>query len=120
MLEHFHGNGELEGAEGSAEDAEVVHVPDARRYELRLDGRLVGVAAYHHREGSRRIAFTHTEVDPSCTGRGFGSRLAAAALDDARGQGLDVVPLCTFIARYIQRHPEYEDLLADDYRAARR
>jgi predicted GNAT family acetyltransferase len=120
MLKHFRGSGGLESAEGSADDAEVVHEPEASRYELRLDRRLVGVAAYHHRKGSRRIAFTHTEVDPSCTGRGFGSRLAAAALDDARTKGLDVVPLCSFIARYIERHPEYEDLLADDYRAARR
>jgi len=45
-------------------------------------------------------------VDDSCAGRGFGSRLAAAALEDARGQGLEIVPLCPFIAHYIERHPE--------------
>ena len=92
----------------------IVDVPDAGRYELRLGGRLVGLAAYRRREG--RIAFTHTEVDESCEGRGFGSRLAEAALDDARRQGLDVVPLCPFISRFIERHPEYGPLVASGQR----
>jgi predicted GNAT family acetyltransferase len=83
---------ELEGAAGAPEEAVVVDVPDASRYELRLDGRLIGLAAYRRRNG--RIAFTHTEVDEALEGRGFGSRLAAAALDDARRHGLEVVPLC--------------------------
>jgi predicted GNAT family acetyltransferase len=89
-------------------------VPEASRYELRLGGRLIGLAAYRRRDG--RIAFTHTEVDESCEGRGFGSRLAAEALADARRQGLEIVPLCPFIAHYIERHPEYEQLVAAAYR----
>ena len=89
-------------------------MPQASRYELRLGGRLIGLAAYRRRGG--RIAFTHTEVDESCEGRGFGSRLAAAALEDARREDLDVVPLCPFIAHYIERHPEYEQLVVSGYR----
>jgi predicted GNAT family acetyltransferase len=99
---------------GSPAEAEVVDVPQASRYELRLGGRLIGLAAYRRRSG--RIAFTHTEVDESCEGRGFGSRLAAAALEDARRQGLEVVPLCPFIAHYIERRPEYGELVASGYR----
>src|SRR5438874_298537 len=109
LIEYFRGTDELEAAAGSPADAEVVHNPDASRFELRLGGRLIGLAAYRRREG--RIAFTHTEVDESCEGRGFGSRLAEAALDDARRQGLDVVPLCPFIAHFIERHPGYEELV---------
>ena len=90
-------------------------MPEANRYELRLSDRLIGLAAYRRRDG--RIAFTHTEVHESWEGRGFGGRLAAAALDDARRQGLDVVPLCPFIAHYIDRHPEYEGLLPANYHA---
>jgi predicted GNAT family acetyltransferase len=86
-------------------------VPEASRYELRLGGRLIGLAAYHRRNG--RIAFTHTEVDESCEGRGFGSLLAAAALEDAERDGLEVVPLCPFIASYIKRHPQYEPLVSE-------
>jgi predicted GNAT family acetyltransferase/glutaredoxin len=114
LVEYFRGMDELEAWAGAATEAEVVDVPESNRYELRLGGHLIGLAAYRRRDG--RIALTHTEVDKSCEGRGFGSRLAAAALDDAAREGLDVVPLCPFIARYIDRHPEYEELLASGYR----
>jgi uncharacterized protein len=92
-----------------AAEAEIVDVPAKSRYELRLRGRLIGLLAYRRRDG--RIAFTHTEVVPACEGRGFGSRLAEVALEDARRQSLDVVPLCPFIAHFIERHPEYEGLV---------
>jgi len=114
LIAYFRRTDELEAGAGSVAEAEVVDVPEASRYELRLGGRLVGLAAYRRRDG--HIALTHTEVDDSCEGCGFGSRLAAAALDDARRQGIDVVPLCPFIAHYIERHPEYEQLVASGYR----
>ena len=114
LLEYFRTSGELEAAAGEPAEADVVDAPEASRYELRLRGRLIGLAAYRRRDG--RIAFTHTEVDESCAGRGFGSRLAAVALADARRQGLAVVPLCPFIAHYIERHPEFEELVASGYR----
>ena len=114
LIEYFRGTDELEATAGPVEEAEVIDVPEENRYELRLGGRLIGLAAYRRRDG--RIAFLHTEVDESCEGRGCASRLAKAALEDARRQGLDVVPLCPFIARYIERHPEYEQLVAAGYR----
>ena len=98
------------------ESPTVVDVPELSRYELRLDGRLIGLAAYRLRDG--RIAFTHTEVDDPFEGRGFGSRLVGAALADAERRGLEVVPLCPFIAHYIDQHPEYERLVAAGYRDA--
>jgi predicted GNAT family acetyltransferase/glutaredoxin len=113
LVEYFRASEELEEVAGGPAEAEVVDVPAANRYELRLADRRIGLAAYRRRDG--RIAFTHTEVDGSLEGRGFGSRLAAGALDDASRQGLDVVPLCPFIARYIERHPEYEGLLPPNY-----
>jgi len=98
------------------EDAEVVDVPESSQYELRLGDRRIGVAAYHRRQNSNRIAFVHTEVDPACEGRGFGSKLVAAALEDVRRKGLEVVPLCPFIAHYMATHPEVHDLLASGHR----
>jgi predicted GNAT family acetyltransferase len=88
---------------------EIIENPAEQRYEARLDGELAGFAQYRDAPG-RRI-FTHTEVDDAFEGRGVGSRLAAAALDDARGRGLRVVPRCPFIAAYIERHPDYADLV---------
>ena len=87
----------------------VVDVPEENRYELRLDGRRIGFAAYRRRPG--RIAFTHTEVDDAYGGRGFGTQLALAALEDARREGLKVAPYCPFIAHVIEQHPEYAALV---------
>ena len=109
LLEYFRGTDELESVAEISAEAEVIDVPEASRYELRLDGRLIGLAAYRRRDS--RIVLTHTEVDPSCEGRGFGSLLAATALADARRRELEVVPLCPFVARYIERHPEYHELV---------
>jgi predicted GNAT family acetyltransferase/glutaredoxin len=113
LVEYFRGTDELEAGAGSVAEAEVVDVPEKSRYELRLGGHLIGLAAYRRRDG--RIAFTHTEVDESCEGRGFGSLLAAAALENAAREGLEVAPLCPFIAHYIKGHPEYEPFLASGY-----
>jgi predicted GNAT family acetyltransferase len=94
-------------------EAEVVHVPEASRFELRLGERLIGHADYHRRNS--RIAFTHTEVDELYEGRGFGGLLAEAALNMAADEGLEVVPLCPFIAHYIEQHAEYAGLIAPNY-----
>ena len=99
-----------------ADELEIVDVPERERYELRLGDRMIGEAAYHLSRNSKRIAFLHTEVDGSVEGRGLGSRLAAAALEDARRRGLEVVPLCPFMAHYIEHHPEVQDLVAASYR----
>jgi predicted GNAT family acetyltransferase len=98
----------------STNGVEVVHVPEANRFELRLEERMIGHADYHRRNG--RIAFTHTEVDEPYEGQGFGSLLAEAALNMAEEEGLEVVPLCPFIAHYIAENPAYERLVAAEHR----
>ena len=90
-------------------DGEVRNNEAEHRYELEVDGALA-IAAYRLRDG--RITFTHTEVPDALEGRGIGSRLVKAALDDARARGLKVVPACPFVKRYIEKHPEFQDLLA--------
>jgi uncharacterized protein len=110
LVEYFRAS---PGDEPSEEPA-VVNVPEASRYELRDGERMIGEAAYRRRNG--RIAFIHTEVDEALEGRGLGSALVATALDDARRERLEVVPLCPFVAAVIERHPEYQDLVAADYR----
>jgi uncharacterized protein len=80
-----------------------------QRYELWV-GDALALAAYKL-EGDV-IRFTHTEVPKALEGQGIGSRLIGNALDDVRRRGLKVVPLCPFVRRYIERHPETQDLLA--------
>jgi len=91
---------------------EVVDAPDHRRYEARVDGELAGVAEYSDRRDQR--IFLHTTV--TLEGRGVGGALARAALDDVRARGLRAVPKCPFIAAWIRRHPDYEDLVPAERR----
>jgi predicted GNAT family acetyltransferase len=87
--------------------------PQTNRYEI-LDAvdRVAGFTEYDLDEAGNTITFVHTEVDPAFEGQGIGSKLASGALDDVRERGLKVVAVCPFIAGYIERNPQYADLLA--------
>ena len=88
----------------------VTDVPEDSRYEIRDGDRRLGLAAYERRGDV--VLFTHTEVDSDEEHSGLGSTLVRAALDDVRRQGGTVVPLCSFVRGWIERHPEYQDLVA--------
>lgn len=94
---------------GATDDPRVVDVPEVRRYEAHVGADLAGYAEYRRSTG--RITFIHTVVLPEFEGRGIGSRLAVTALDAARAEGLRVTPRCPFFRAYIERHPEYADLV---------
>jgi uncharacterized protein len=99
----------------TAETIEVKDHPEADRYEVHVDGALAGFAEYQRVPG--RISFTHTEVDPAFGGRGLAGRLARFSLDEAREAGLEVLPFCPFYRGWIQKHPDYRDLVPEDRRA---
>ena len=83
--------------------------PSESRYELRVDGELVGWAEYLPAGESLIVA--HTEIDERREGEGLGSVLVRGVLDGIRASGKTVIPTCPFTAAYIQRHPEYVDLV---------
>jgi predicted GNAT family acetyltransferase len=88
----------------------VTDAPDADRYEIRDGDKLLGLAAYQRRGDT--IVFTHTEVDPDAGQSGLGGTLVRAALDDVRARGGHVVAQCSFVRGWIERHPDYADLVA--------
>lgn len=90
-------------------DLTVRDRPDAARYEITADGATAGFLTY--RLSDATITLLHAEVDPARERRGIGSQLVAGALDDARARGLTVRPVCPFVVAYLERHPEYRDLL---------
>ena len=83
--------------------------PIESRYEASIDGALVGVSQYELTPDT--IVFLHTVVAQEYEGQGVGSAIARYALDDARARGLTVRPLCPYIRGWVQRHPEYADLI---------
>ncbi|MGY1813526.1 GNAT family N-acetyltransferase [Blastococcus sp. SYSU D00820] len=87
----------------------VQDAPEADRYEIRDGERVLGLAAY--RRTGDRVVFTHTEIDPDAEGSGLGSTLVRGALDDVRSRGERVEPRCSFVRGWIERHPEYADLV---------
>ena len=84
----------------------------AQRYELLDQERVVAFAEYE--PAGDAIRFTHTEVVAGNEGKGFGSALAKQALEEVRSQERKVVPVCEFIAGYIQKHPEYAGLVKSE------
>ncbi len=88
---------------------QVRHNAAASRYEALVDGHL-SVCDYELADG--RMSFTHTMVPPELRGRGVAEQLVRAALADARAAGRKVVPACSYVAKFIERNKEYQDLLA--------
>ncbi|GAA3335889.1 GNAT family N-acetyltransferase [Amorphoplanes nipponensis] len=89
----------------------VTDAPERDRLEAHDEtNALAGVLTYQLT--GTIIAYTHTKVEPEFEGRGVGSALARAAMEDARGKGRTVVPICPFLSGWLDRHPEYENLVA--------
>ena len=91
---------------------EVVDHPLGGHIDAVVDGATAGSAHYRIVEG--RVVVTHTEVKDAFEGKGVGTAIARSLLDQIRANGQQVVPLCPFISGYIERHPEYEDLVDRD------
>jgi len=92
-----------------SDDIEISDNPEARRFEARLGAELEGILEYRL-AGSRRILI-HTEVSPAFEGRGVGGALARHALEAARTAGTRVSNKCPFVRSWLERHPEYDDVV---------
>lgn len=90
-------------------DLEIRHKPETSRFEARV-GRLKAFITYR-REG-RRLALDHTWVPPELEGRGLADRLTRTAFDYARSEGLEVVPECSYVKAWVEKHPEVHELVA--------
>jgi predicted GNAT family acetyltransferase len=80
------------------------------RFEIEADGQLAGFIDY--RERGDVLDLVHTQVEPAYEGQGLASKLAQFALDEARRSGKKVAPSCSYVARWMDRHPDYHDLRA--------
>lgn len=90
--------------------------PTNNRFVAKDGDRIVGEIVYRViRED--RLLLDHTEVDDAYEGQGVGSQLAEYALEDVRSSGRMIVPDCPFVAGYLERHPEYRDVVDEELTA---
>ena len=91
-------------------EAQVVHVPENHRYEIYLGDERVGLMDYSLRPGE--IHLTHTEVNPEHQGKNLAAILLRESLASIRELNLGkVVPVCSYTVKYMEKHPETQDLL---------
>jgi predicted GNAT family acetyltransferase len=88
--------------------SEVTNNAGEHRFELAVDGQ---IAATYYEIADGVITFVHTEVPPALGGKGIGSKLIRGALDQVREDGLKVIAQCPFVKAFIEKHPDYQDLL---------
>ena len=92
-------------------DIEIVHVPERSRYEIHVDGKVAGIT--RAKEGDDGVLlFSHTEVDDAYEGQGLASKLVTGALDDVRRRGRKIEVTCEYVEGFLEKHPEYQDLVA--------
>lgn len=91
------------------EQADVRDNPSRSRFELEVDG-LVVFAAYRRRPGL--LAITHVEAPPVLRGTGAAGRLMQGVAERARAEGVRIEPLCPYARVWLQRHPDFSDLMA--------
>jgi len=90
-------------------DDRIIHDEAHQRYVLMRGDRELGHEEYDVRNGV--IRFIHTTV-PDIGERGLGAKLVAGALADVRVKNQQVIPVCPFVKRFIEKNAEYQDLLA--------
>lgn len=87
-----------------------IHLNDGQhRFEMLTDGKPSFVE--FQRVDDTTLALVHTEVHPDLEGKGVGAKLVKAVLDYIRAHQLQIMPYCPFVAAYLKRHPDYQDLV---------
>ena len=93
-------------------DIKVKHNNSAKRFEAEVSG---GTAMVEYELKGDEIRFLHTEVPPEASGKGVAQALVRDALKYARDKKLQVVPECSYVASFVKRNRDYDDILHPDY-----
>ena len=93
-----------------ADNLAVLNNDSAQQFEVRVDG---STALLTYQRLGNSLVLNHVEVPTALEGRGIASQLARTALEFARMEHLEVIPVCPYVASYLKKHPEYHDLLSE-------
>ena len=91
-------------------EIEVQNDEQGRQFHAEVDGHRAHLDYLKHQDGT--LDLLHTEVDPALRGKGVGEAVVRYALDAARGRGVKVIATCPFVRKFVERHPDYQDLVA--------
>ncbi|BBZ19877.1 GNAT family N-acetyltransferase [Mycolicibacterium gadium] len=80
---------------------------EADRFTISVDGTVAGFTQISDTDGQR--TFPHTEMDDAFQGRGLASILIGEALQQTKDEGLRIVPVCSMVRSYVEKHPEFDD-----------
>lgn len=81
-----------------------------QRFTKEVEGR-ISMLKYIMADGGKTIDLYSTFVPPELRGRGIAEDLVKAALDYAEARHLQVIASCSFVQKFISRHPERQKLL---------
>lgn len=93
-------------------DYQLINNIEEGQYEFHIEGQIA--KAVYKESGENIITITHVSVPPALEGKGIGSQLVKQVLNDIEKQELKVIPICPFVDFYIQRHPEWNKILAKE------
>ncbi|KWX65911.1 GNAT family N-acetyltransferase [Mycobacterium sp. NAZ190054] len=82
---------------------------ESDRFSISVDGTKAGFTEYVD-HGNQRI-FPHTEIDDAFSGRGLATILVGEALETTRAEGKRIVAVCSMVAGFIDKHPEFNDVV---------
>lgn len=86
---------------------EVIHNPSEGRFEAWIDGYL---SKLEYIQDGNNFVITHVGVFPELRGQGIAGKITQVSLEYAKEHGLRVIPMCSYAAGYIRKHPEYAQL----------
>jgi uncharacterized protein len=89
------------------EEIQVTHNPDEKRFETVIDGKL---SKLDYIQDGRNFVITHVGVHPELRGGGVAGKIVQTGLEYAREHSFRVIPMCSYAAAYIRKHPEYAEL----------
>ena len=90
-------------------DISVENDEKGRQFHAEVDGHRAHLDYVRHPDGT--LDLIHTEVDPALRGKGVGEAVVRFAFDAARSGGFKLIPTCPFVKKFVERHPEYADLV---------
>ena len=88
--------------------SEVQHSPEAKKFYIQVNGKEAHMA-YRYQDDAT-VEYHHTYSPPELRGGGVAGKVVRAALEWARSQNLRVIPTCPYVAGFVRRHPEYQDI----------